>query len=366
VPPQWGLDRSRAVGSGPGRPGQLLGWVVAGGFAAWAAGRLAGADRLKAVGAPAAALFPFTPLAGAAAWLTTALLPEGRARTATAAAATVLTTVVASRAIARQQPEVSGPVLRVLTANLLIGRAEAEPVVDLVRRTQADVFFVQELTSDCARRLRQAGLNELLPHVVTAMAAGEPCGNAIYARYRLSVSGKHAEVAPVRPVALLDQPGMPVRLGCVHLRPPKKPWQGSGVSLWRDDLAETAALPLPVWPGDLPVILAGDFNSTMDHAGFRGLLGRGYVDAACQSGNGLVPTWGPLPGGRGALLAIDHVLADGRCAVRGTSVHRLPGTDHRAVFAEFRLPDWSGAARGEDGVPGVQPDHVHFSEAGGG
>jgi len=34
-------------------------------------------------------------------------------------------------------------VLRVLTANLLIGRAEAEPVVDLVRRTQPDVFFVQ-------------------------------------------------------------------------------------------------------------------------------------------------------------------------------------------------------------------------------
>ncbi|HUD39326.1 MAG TPA: endonuclease/exonuclease/phosphatase family protein [Streptosporangiaceae bacterium] len=343
-----------------------LGWVVAGGFAAWAAGRLAGADRLGAVGAPAATLLPFTPLAGAAAWLTASLLPPGRARTATASAAIVLTTVVAPRAIPRQQPSASGPVLRVLTANLLIGRAEAEPVVDLVRRAQPDVFFVQELTGDCARRLRQAGLDDLLPHVVTAVAAGEPCGNAIYARHRLTVTGSYTELAPVRPVAVLDQPGAPVRLGCVHLRPPKRPWQASGVSRWRDDLAQTAALPWPAWPGDLPVILAGDFNSTMDHAGFRDLLRRGYVDAASQSGNGLVPTWGPLPGGRGALLALDHVLADARCAVLRTSVHRLPGTDHRAVFAELRLPAWSGAARGEDGVPGIQPDHVHLSEAGGG
>lgn len=343
-----------------------MGWAAAGGFAAWAAGRLAGADRLEAVGAPAAALFPFTPLGGACAWLTVALLPEGRTRTATAFAATVLTSVVAPRAIPREQPAACGPVLRVLTANLLIGRAEAEPVVDLIRRTQPDVFFAQEVTDDCALRLRRAGLNDLLPHLITAVAAGEPCGNAIYARHRLIGSGSHTEIAPVRPVVVLDQPGAPVRLGCVHLRPPKKPWQGSGVSRWREDLAETAALPWPVWPGDLPVILAGDFNSTMDHAGFRGLLRRGYVDAACQSGNGLVPTWGPLPGGRGALLAIDHVLADARCAVRGTSVHRLPGTDHRAVFAELRLPAWSGASRGEDGMPGVQPDDVHLGEAGGG
>jgi endonuclease/exonuclease/phosphatase family metal-dependent hydrolase len=87
----------------------------------------------------------------------------------------------------------------------------------------------------------------------------------------------------------------------------------------------------------LPLIAAGDFNSTVDHAEFRQLLGHGLKDAACQAGNGLTPTWGIIPG-RFAMLAIDHVLTDDRCAVIGTSVHALHGTDHRAVFARIRLP----------------------------
>jgi len=32
------------------------------------------------------------------------------------------------------------------------------------------------------------------------------------------------------------------------------------------------------------------------------------------------------------------VLLDPRCAVQDVSVHPLPGSDHRAVYAEFRLP----------------------------
>jgi endonuclease/exonuclease/phosphatase family metal-dependent hydrolase len=95
-------------------------------------------------------------------------------------------------------------------------------------------------------------------------------------------------------------------------------------------------------PGDSPVILAGDFNATLDHAQFRRLLRRGYADAASQDGNGLSPTWGPQPGRRPALLAIDHVLTDRRCAILSTSAHVLPGSDHRALYAELRLPALRG------------------------
>jgi endonuclease/exonuclease/phosphatase (EEP) superfamily protein YafD len=38
------------------------------------------------------------------------------------------------------------------------------------------------------------------------------------------------------------------------------------------------------------------------------------------------------------VLAIDHVLIDRRCAVLTTSAHRLTGSDHRALYAELRLP----------------------------
>ena len=126
--------------------------------------------------------------------------------------------------------------------------------------------------------------------------------------------------------------GPAVRLVCVHLLPPRPSWSGPAGAGWR------AGLSLLPAPGDLPVILAGDFSSTLDHARFRGLLRLGYVDAASLAGNGLVPAWGPGPGRRPALLALDHVLAGSRCAVLATSVHLLPGSDHRALFAEVRLP----------------------------
>jgi hypothetical protein len=43
-------------------------------------------------------------------------------------------------------------------------------------------------------------------------------------------------------------------------------------------------------------------------------------------------------GGLARWLAIDHVLADRRIAVAGFSVHRVAGTDHRAIIADLILP----------------------------
>jgi hypothetical protein len=38
------------------------------------------------------------------------------------------------------------------------------------------------------------------------------------------------------------------------------------------------------------------------------------------------------------VLTLDHVLVDRNSAVLDYSVHIVPGTDHRAVFAEVQLP----------------------------
>ncbi len=78
------------------------------------------------------------------------------------------------------------------------------------------------------------------------------------------------------------------------------------------------------------MILAGDFNSTLDHPNLRGVLDRGYHDAADSLGQGLVPTWptDSFP----PKVTIDHVLGDGRVAFSDLSVHDVSGTDHRAVL----------------------------------
>jgi len=306
--------------------------AVAGGLAAWAAARLAAVDRYRLVDTPAAPLLSFTPQAAAAAWAA-ALLLRGRGTSATAAlAGAALTALVAPRALPRRQPSADGMVLRVLTANLLGGRASAEAVVGLVRSTRADVLFLQELTGDAVTRLKRAGLSELLPSELTDGGGDSARGNGIYARYPLRYGVRVAPTSAAQPAARLDLPaGGCVQLVCVHSLPPMPLWSRRAVARWGGELA---ALPPP---GDPPVILAGDFNATLDHAHFRRLLRLGHVDAASQAGHGLAPTWGPEPGGRPALLAIDHVLLDPRCAVLATSTHPLPGSDHRALSAEIRL-----------------------------
>jgi endonuclease/exonuclease/phosphatase family metal-dependent hydrolase len=219
--------------------------------------------------------------------------------------------------------------LRVLTVNLYFGRADAEVVVARVRQVGANVLFLQELTADAVTRLKQAGLEDLMPHTQLDLRGGSR-GSGIYSRFPLSEGPPVAPTYMAQPTALLQLPGGDVvELVCVH---PVTPSLGRrGPFPWREELA---ALPPP---GERPRVLAGDFNATLDHAAFRDVLRLGYVDAALQAGNALTPTWGP-PGG-GAVLTLDHVLADRGCAVLAYAVHVIPGTDHRAVYAEIQLPE---------------------------
>ena len=91
----------------------------------------------------------------------------------------------------------------------------------------------------------------------------------------------------------------------------------------------------------IPVIVAGDFNSTVDMRPFRELLRNGYADSA-EHGRGrkdpdvpsdvsLVPP----------LIGIDHVLIrNGRA--NSAKVVDLPGSDHlgyAVTFFAVRAPD---------------------------
>src|SRR5580704_4046236 len=242
-----------------------ISWAVAGGLAAWAAARVTAADRVRRIEAPVAPLLSFTPQAAAVAPAVALALGLGRRKgpAATAAlAAAALTVVVRPRAARRRQPAASGPTLRVLTVNLLCGRADAEVVVALVRRTGADVLFLQELTEDAVNRLKKAGLGDLMPQEVTELRGG-PRGSGIYSRFPLSERPPLAPVHAAQPTAVLELPGgEAVEVGCVHPHPPKPPWS-RGVARWRRELA---VLPPP---GEVPRVLAGDFNATLDHALFR-------------------------------------------------------------------------------------------------
>lgn len=317
--------------AGTGSKVTTMCWVVAGGFAGWAAARLAAADRVRRTEIPAVPLLSVTPqVAAAAPWAALGLrLARRQGPAATAAlAAAALGLAVRPRGIPRPQPTASGPVLRVLTVNLFHGRGDAESVVALARQVEAEVLFLQELTADAVTRLKQAGLADLMPHTRLELRRGSG-GSGIYSRFPLSEGPRVAPVRAAHPTALLELPsGEAAELICVHTSAPAM--RRDGAVRWR---AELAVLPSP---GRLPTVLAGDFNATIDHAAFRDLLRLGYADAARQAGKALTPTWGPP--GRGAMLTLDHVLVDRSCAVLACSVHAIPGSDHRAVYATIQLP----------------------------
>jgi endonuclease/exonuclease/phosphatase family metal-dependent hydrolase len=307
-------------------------WLVAGGFAGWAAARVTAADRVRRTEARSVPLLSFTPqVAAAAPWAALGLgLAGRRGPAATAAvAAAALGLVVRSRGIRRRQPGAGGPVLRVLTLNMYCGRADADITVARVRQAGADVLFLQELSAGAVSRLKEAGLEDLMPHSRNELRRGTR-GSGIYSRFPLSEGPYLADTPNAQPSALLKLPsGDAVELICVHPSTPLE--RAGGAAGWR---AEFGLLPPPA---ELPRVVAGDFNATLDHAVFRDLLKLGYADAALQAGTALTPTWGPQ--GRNALLTLDHVLVNRDCAVLSCSVHDVPGSDHRAVFAEIQLPE---------------------------
>jgi endonuclease/exonuclease/phosphatase (EEP) superfamily protein YafD len=313
-----------------------ISWLAVGGMAGFGAARLMGADRWRPLETPTAALLSFTPHVAATALLSSLVLRRRGPATAAALTGTALAAVVLPRAIRRPQPEAAGPVLRVVTANLLAGRASEEAVVGLVRRKGADVLFVQELTDTAVVRFKQAGLADMLPHEVIDPRPDGGRGSGIYARFPMTAGLEMRQTYAAQPTARLELPGgEQVDLVCAHPHPPNPPTSRVKVARWREELA---VLPPPAVPDLEPLrVLAGDFNASADHAHFRRLLRLGHADAADQLGRGLIPTWAPWSRGP-ALITIDHVLVDPRCEVRNLSVHPLPGSDHRAVFAEFRLP----------------------------
>ncbi len=318
--------------SGPGHWRSVLAWAGVAAWGTWAAVRLIGGDRVPLIETYAAPLLAFTPYAAATTPvpLAAALVLRRRwAAVAAGAVALALVAPVAPRAIGGGQPDARGPALRVLSVNLYYGRADAGALLDLVRRTRADVLSLQELPREAVRRYEAAGLRTLLPYAVvdTRPAAS---GSGLYSRHPLRRLPDVPDTSVATPRAELTLAGgRRVQVTAVH---PLPPLSAEDQESWKRDIGR-----LPSATPSGPVqILAGDFNATLDHATLRRLIGRGYADAADRAGSGLVPTWGT--GDIRRPITIDHVLVDERCAVTGYGVHGMPGSDHRAVLAVIRLP----------------------------
>ncbi|MCP3799943.1 endonuclease/exonuclease/phosphatase family protein [Allokutzneria sp. A3M-2-11 16] len=243
----------------------------------------------------------------------------------------LLVTVVAPRTAAAARPNGSGPLLRVLSVNISMDHGDAATVVRLVRDRAVDLLSIQELTPGAERALDAAGLAEVLPHRVFKPRPGA-VGGGLASRFPLRETVVTRPTTAEHPAAVIDLPAGPdVEFVSVH------PWYPVGPRGTEPWLRDMAGLPSPDGLR-VPRILAGDFNASLDHSVFRGLLNQGYLDAAEQAGAGLTPTWPADKRFVPAFVALDHVLVDNKnFVVESFGTAAVPGTDHRAVIAEVKL-----------------------------
>ncbi|GAB3673565.1 endonuclease/exonuclease/phosphatase family protein [Actinocorallia lasiicapitis] len=293
-------------------------WLLVMPFAVWAVLRFTG----WMPGFRWVQLVSFTPYVAAAAFVVP-LIAFGLRRWAPGAVAVALAAFVVPRAFAQDGPAAQGPVVRVLSANLLHGGTPPARIVELAKTLQVDLLSLQELNDRAVRGLDGLGLRGMFPYVAEGAH-----GTALYSRLPLegSVAGPPGSVQ-----TLVRMPGRePFAFVAVHTCAPLGPSHAKC-------FADSQRTMVPATPDGVLRIQAGDFNATLDHPTIRALLATGYRDAGRARGDGFKATWPALdhtlPG-----VVIDHVLADRRVAVTAYSVHDLPRSDHRAVFAELRLP----------------------------
>ena len=157
-----------------------------------------------------------------------------------------------------------------MTSNLEFGQGDAATVVNTVAQRNVDVLVLEEATPTSLAKLREAGLDELLPH-----DRGEPAryarGTMVFSRFPLGP----ARTLPFGNTGLdvTVRAPEPFRLIAVHTWQPvewPKDWQG--------DMRELRALVTAATKRG-PTIVAGDFNATLDHAPMRRVLDAGVSDA---------------------------------------------------------------------------------------
>ncbi|MDO9407902.1 endonuclease/exonuclease/phosphatase family protein [Patulibacter sp.] len=253
---------------------------------------------------------------------------------------------IAPRAVSSAAPgPEDAPGVTVLTANLLRSVVPPPVLVDLVRRTGADVVTLPETNATRARQIAAAltaarGERWIAESDRDAESPDDDSAGPTSLVVRQALGpvrltepppdpGAHGQVrirlsrlsGPDGTATTAAGPGP--KIAAVHPLPPRP---GSSQSDWRRDQLALRRFCRNDW------IVGGDLNATIDHSPLRAVLASGCDDAAAETGQGLHATWTAFGIVR---PAIDHVLTSGPWRPTSSGVLRIAGSDHRAVWARI-------------------------------
>ena len=281
-----------------------------------------------------------SPVLGVGALVSLALFAGARRATGWVGVAASVVVLGANAAVqaplfAPAAASASGPDVVVMTLNMRLGQADPQAVVAAVRRDAVRVLMLEELTPEARQALAAAGLDRALPHSVVAAGDGAS-GVGLWSSYPLRHRQIRNDFTFELVTARVAVPGMPTgpTAMATHMAGPFPRDEN-----WHRDIARLPGV-LQALPADAPVLVGGDFNSTLDVTQFRALLTGGYADAGSQAGAGFLPTY-PADTWYPPIIGIDHVLT--RDAVgRSARTIEVPGSDHRGLVVHVRLNRTTG------------------------
>jgi endonuclease/exonuclease/phosphatase (EEP) superfamily protein YafD len=222
--------------------------------------------------------------------------------------------------------ESGAPSLRVVSFNVWFRNHDYERIARYLEETHADVLVLQELTRDQA-----AELHSKLPSYPHANLGSGRTGAVVYARWPI-VEADLPALTPngVRGTkVVLDWRGRRVAVFGVHLHWPL----GRRNSHLRNRELVTVSK-IAAASGDVPLVVAGDFNITPWSKHFHERLhGSGLKD--CAAGFGLAPSW---PAQFQLLgIRIDHCFASAHWRSVEVTTGPYLGSDHLPVVADLQM-----------------------------
>jgi len=222
--------------------------------------------------------------------------------------------------------------VRILVSNVFAINKRYKPLREHIRRYQPDIIGLVEVTSRWLKKLGPA--TRSYPHRYT-LPRKDGFGLALYSKYPLGGFQK-LNVGGVSVPTLVAKVALPTGVFTfvlVHLHPPKS----EQFFKWRNtQLSHLAALTAS---SSIPVVLAGDLNTSMWSPYYRDFVSKGKLNNA-RKGFGLYPTW-PMNSlwswPRNPLLCvpIDHVLYTGEIHTRSFRSLGYIGSDHLPILTDL-------------------------------
>lgn len=237
--------------------------------------------------------------------------------------------LVVPRTVTKKDNQPGRP-LTIMVANVLGGGASPDRVAALIRERRPVFVSLPEARTDVRDAIlaRLSGLGyrgytdqpDAAPVSATSVLVSDQLGAV---EVRTGGAGTRFGTVTVTGGRLGT-----LRLIGYHGHPPLT----RTVGRWRDDLDVVRQ-----WCAqEGPVVIAGDFNATLDQRAFRKAT-RGCRSSAEYVGEGLQGTW---PSDKPAYLRtqIDHVVVSDSLVPRRFDSYDVEGSDHRAVVATVDVP----------------------------